>query len=407
MRYRKEARAVRYRTSRRLFLAGMLLAIVGVAASIAIITQTAGGRGRVLDFTLATLGGQIRGTFTVERLSGNIFTGARAYGVVIRERDGTLFLRADSVYAHYRLPSLLATQLAIKDLVFYDAAVEIYRLPTDSLWNYQRIFSDTSSGPKGPPERTISIGRLTLADVDVRVRLPWEPEDTVPGRAQTREIREALADTSQLVVARVPGGYLRTVLLEDLHARATDAFFPLPVGRGSYLRIDRLAGSVYFYRRPIPVRAARGEIAMRDSLIEVQAPEVWLPRSRLALEGVVTLSAGENRFDFDIRSDTAVLADFAWLYPPFGRSGSGSFRVGLETRPGGGNLFAFSELRLALPGTRVWGSLGVTTGDTVRFVDADLHADPLDVDVMETLLPEDLPVHTLRVGSAAAGGSGT
>lgn len=403
MRYRKEGRGVRYRTSRRLFLAGMLLAIVGVAGTIVVITQTAGGRRRVLDFTVATLGGQIQGKLTIERLSGNIFTGAKAYGVVIREADGTLFLRADSVYAHYRLPSLLATQLAIKDLILYDAAVEIYRLPGDSLWNYQRIFADTSSGPKGPPERTISIAQLTLVDVDARVRLPWQPDDTVPGPARTREIRAALTDTSQLVVSRVPGGYLRTVLMEDLRGRVTDGFFPLPVGRGSFLRIDSLAGNVYFYRRPIPLRRARGEVAIHDSIVEVQAPEVWLPRSRLALEGVVTLSAGENRFDFAVRSDTAVLADFAWLYAPFGRSGSGSFTMRVETRPDG-NLFAFRDLRLVLPGTRVWGSIGVTTGDTVRFVNADLHADPLDVDVLETLLPEELPVHTLRVGSAAAGG---
>jgi hypothetical protein len=48
----------------------------------------------------------------------------------------------------------------------------------------------------------------------------------------------------------------------------------------------------------------------------------------------------------------------------------------------------------------VQGQFGMLLGDTIRFVDADLRADPLDVRTVEGLLPGGLPVRGLVIGGA-------
>lgn len=391
---------MRVRRGWRWFFSGLLLALVATAALGAILTQTGWGQRRVLRATLGAVGGNIQGQLAIERLAGNLLVGARLYGISIRGADGQPFLQADSAFAEYRLPTLLGTQLAIRRLVLYGPRVEIRRLPGDTLWNYQRIFTDTLSTDT-VSERTTSIDRLDVVNGTVHVLAPWEPQEEEPS-ARRAEILQALSDSSLLVVRRVPGGYLRTMRFTRLNGTVSEAFFPSPVGAGSYLRIDRLAGQMFVYRDPLVIRGVRGEIAIRDTTIEVRAPEVVLPASRLSLQGIV-LIAEDNPVDLLLRSDTFALADLQWLYPRLPDRGGGVMTLRWQTRPDG-TLFLARDLRLSLPGTRLRGSFGLVVGDTLRFTEVDLLADPLRTETVERLLPEGLPVRGLRIGSVEVRG---
>jgi hypothetical protein len=392
---------MRVRRGWRWFYSGLALALVTAGVLVAILSQTGWGQRRVLRVTLGAIGGNLQGQLAIERLAGNLLVGARLYGISIRGDDGEPFLLADSAFAEYRLPTLLGDQLAIRRLVLYQPRLELRRLPGDTLWNYQRIFTDTLSTDT-VSERTTSIDRLDFVGGTVRVMYAWEPEIEQPGAARQAEIREALSDSSLLVVQRVPGGFLRTMRFTDLHGTLSEAFFPSPVGRGSYFRVDSLAGRMFIYRDPLVIRRARGEIAIRDSIMEVRVPDVILPRSRLSLQGTV-LIAEENPVDLTLRSDTFALADLRWLYPRLPEQGGGAAVLRWQTRPDG-TLFLARQMRLSLPGTRVQGSFGVVTGDTIRFTDVDLQADPLRVETIEQLLPEGLPVRGLRIGAVEVRG---
>ncbi|MDQ3556189.1 MAG: hypothetical protein M3409_05370 [Gemmatimonadota bacterium] len=392
---------MRVRRGWRWFFSGLVLALVAAGALLATLSQTGWGQRRVLRVTLGAVGGNIQGQLTVERLAGNLLVGARLYGISIRGSDGEPFLEADSAFAEYRLPTLLGTQLAIRRLVLYGPRVEIRQLPGDTLWNYQRIFTDTLSTDT-VSERTTSIDRLDFVGGTVRVMYAWEPETEQPGAARQAEIREALSDSSLLVVQRVPGGLLRTMRFTDLHGTLSEAFFPSPVGRGSYFRVDSLAGRMFIYRDPLVIRRAQGEIAIRDSVMELRVPDVILPRSRLSLQGVV-LIAEDNPVDLTLRSDTFALADLQWLYPRLPAEGGGASTLRWQTRPDG-TLFLARDLRLSMPGTRIRGSFGLVVGDTLRFTDVDLVADPLRTETVERLLPEGLPVRGLRIGSVEVRG---
>ncbi|MEW5928441.1 MAG: hypothetical protein AB1941_13315 [Gemmatimonadota bacterium] len=378
-------------------LGGMLVVLLVGGAAVWYLTQTAGGRERVLALTLDRLGGGIRGNLVVERATGNLLTGAKLYGVSLRDETGEPFVLADSAFLDYDLRTLATPRIHIERAVLYSPEIYVYQLPGDTLWNYQKLFPP---GEKPGPQRYTLVDRAWLIDADVRVRLPWEPVDTAP-RARRREIREALADTSPVMVQRVRGGYLRTINLRGVSGALSDVRFAPGTEAGSYFGIDSLFGTVQFFRTPFRVERLEGELQLVENRVEFRAPVLDLPDSRISTAGVVTLGerrGEEPRYDVVFTSDSVALRDLRWLYPRFPRDATGGLSLLVETRADG-TLFLARDLRLRAPGTRLTGRFGMIAGDTLRFVDVNLRADPLSVATLEGMLPDSLPVRGLRIGS--------
>lgn len=377
-------------------LGGILVVLLVGAGAIAYLTQTSGGRERVLALTLKQLGAGIAGELRVQRVSGNLLTGAKLYGVSLSDSLGEPFVVADSAYLDYDLRTLTTPRIHIEDAVVYGAQVYVSQLPGDTLWNYQKLFPP---GETAGEVRYTLIDRAVLVGADVRVQIPWEPTDTAP-RARRREIALALADTSPVMVRQVEGGYLRTINLNGVYGGLTGIRFAPGSDAGSYFGIDSLAATVQFFRTPFRVERMEGELQLVDDRVEFNAPVVRLPDSRLAVGGVIHLGerGEEPRYDVTIRGDTVTLADLRWLYPRFPQDAAGRLTLVVETRPEG-TLFLARGLRLRAPGTVLSGDFGMIAGDTLRFVDVDLRADPLDVSTVEGMLPDSLPVRGLHIGS--------
>ena len=382
-------------------LGGMLVVLVVGGGAVWYLTQTGGGRDRVLTLTMDRLGAGIRGKLEVKRIDGNLLTGAKLYGVSLRDETGEPFVLADSAFLDYDLRSLTTPRIHIERAVLYSPDIYVYQLPGDTLWNYQKLFPP---GEKPGPQRYTLVDRAWVVGGDVRVRIPWEPVDTAP-RARRREIREALADTSPVMVQRVGSGYLRTINLRAVSGALRDVRFAPGSRAGSYFGIDSLFGTVQFFRTPFRVERMRGELQLVEDRVEFRAPLLELPDSRFAADGVVTLGKrGEDpRYDVTFRSDSVALRDLRWLYPRFPRDATGRLDLLVETRDDG-TLFLARDVRLRAPGTRLTGGFGMIAGDTLRFVDVDLRADPLNVATLEGMLPDSLPVRGLRIGSVEIAG---
>lgn len=377
-------------------LVGMLTVLLLGGAALWYLTQTGGGRERVLMLTLDRLGGGIAGALDVERIEGNLLTGAKLYGVSLRDSTGAPFVLADSAYLDYDLRTLTTPRIHVERAVLYDPEIFVYQLPGDTLWNYQKLFPP---GEKPGPQRYTLVDRAWVIGADVRVQLPWEPVESAP-RARRREVAEALADTSPVMVRRVRGGYLRTINLRGVTGALSAIRFAPGTEAGSYFGIDSLFGTVQFFRTPFRVERMEGELQLVQDRVEFSAPVVRLPDSRLSAVGTIRLGkrGEEPRYDVVFDSDSVALRDLRWLYPRFPRDATGGLRLLVETRPEG-TLFAARDMRFRARGTRVVGSFGMVAGDTLRFVDVDLRADPLNVGVLEGMLPDSLPVRGLRIGS--------
>ncbi|CAN5871966.1 hypothetical protein BH20GEM3_BH20GEM3_08220 [soil metagenome] len=377
------------------WLIGLAVAAGLAAGIVVVLARTAWGQERVLDQTIRFAGRQLQGTLAIERISGNLLTGAQIYNVSLHGFDGEPLLVADSGYVDYNLRTLLGNRTVIDYVVLHNPRLRIRRMPGDSLWNFQEILRDTTD--RGPSERTTVLSRIAFRNANVTVISPWEPDGELRGAARRSAIREAVDATVRLMVDSVPGGFVRTSHFRQMDGELVDLVLGPEAGGGTYLRIRRIRGLAYVYRDPVRIRQARGEVAIRDGRTEVRADTVLLPASRLTGYGVV--HPGDTlRYDFVFQADTAASRDFQWLYPNFPERGGGTLRLKFETRPDG-TLIHVTDARLSAPGTRVRGNFGVLLGDTVRFFDVGLTAEPLDVRTVEQMLPTALPVRGLRIGA--------
>jgi hypothetical protein len=377
------------------FGAGLGIALAVLVS--AILTQTTWGHERVLGFTLRAVGGRLDGTLTVARLDGNLLTGARLYGVALKGPEGEPFVLADSAFVEYNLPTLIGGDVVLERVTLYNPLVHIWRAPGDDFWNYQRIFGDTLAPDTTKAGRAIVINHAGLRGGTVVVELPWEPDEDLPRAQQDSALAVALSDTGHVMARRVRGGALRTMRFAvDTAALAEVVIAPDKLG-GTYVGVPELRADAYVWREPARIRELSGALTLRHDTVAFRADTVRLPESRAALSGAVVL--GDTlRYLVRIAGRQVAFRDLRWLYPHFPESGGGSLDLDIETRPDG-TLFLARNLDVHAPGTRVRGDFGMILGDTIRFVETALDADPLRVDTIEAMLPEKLPVRGLRIGA--------
>lgn len=388
--------------------AGLVLGTLLAGAVLYVASQTPRGQEEVLQFTLDRIGrGITGGKLEVKRVRGNLLTGAWLYDVSLRTLDGEPFLVADSAYLDYTLRTLLTSRIHIERAELYQPEVYIRRFPGDSTWNYQELFRDTSSTPRPPgPERHTFLDSVVVVNGRARVQLPWEPTPGLSPRARRAEIAETLSDTSQLLVQRVRGGYLRSNHFTRLDGRFSRVRFAPGTEAGTFLHVDALSGFAQIFREPVRINALTGEILVLDQQVQFHVPMARLPGSRIGAAGRVRFppDADEPWYDVFFVGEQVAFRDLQWLYPRFPREATGTLSLLVETRPDG-LLFLTRDARIQAPGTRLSGSFGMVVGDTIRFHNVDLKADPLRVATVEAMLPEQLPVVGLRIGGAEIRGT--
>ncbi|HET7229051.1 MAG TPA: hypothetical protein VFJ16_03580 [Longimicrobium sp.] len=412
-------------------LGGLLLGATLAFLFANIVARTRPGHEWVLGQTLKALGGSIKGgTLVVARVDGNLFEGAKLYGVSLRDRQGRAFIRADSAYAKYDVKTLLAPRIVIDSLTLYHPRIWVFKMPGDSLWNYQAIFADTVPVDTTRPhvERSTALAHVRMVDATVRVETPFRPDTTLSPAARQRQVRGFLSDTGTVIIRQVPGGYVRTVDLARLYGVLTSVRFAPGSELGTTANIDTLRGSVQFYREPIDIRFLRGKFSLpgaemgstgyggydglKTGFAEFDIPEARLPGTRLALSGVVRFDnyprwfnpAQGPMYDIAMRGDSVTFRDFQWLYPKFPANLAGRMNLLIENRPDG-LMIDTRNARLHAPGTRINGSFGFILGDTLRFVDVNVDSRPIRVSLIEQMMPDGLPVRGLVLGGVSIRGN--
>jgi hypothetical protein len=412
-------------------LGGLLLGAALAFLLANIVARTKPGHEWVLRQTLRALGGSIKGgKLTVARVEGNLFGGAKLYKVVLKDTQGRAFILADSAYARYDVRTLLAPKIVIDSLTMFRPRIWVFRMPGDSLWNYQAIFADTTPQDTTRPhvERSTDLAWVRLVDGRVTVETPFRADTTLSLREQRRQIRAFLSDTSDVVIREVKGGYVRTVDLQQVNGLLTRVRFGPGSELGTRANIDSLRTNIHFYRHPIVVTHMQGQFALpgeemsstgyagyrnlKTGFAEFDIPVARMPHSRLALSGVVRFDnyprwfnpAEGPMYDIAFRGDSVSFRDFQWLYRRFPSDLGGKLNLLIETRPAGIMIDARNAF-LRAPGTRLEGNFGMVLGDTLQFLDVNLQAQPVRVSMIERMLPQGLPVRGLVLGGVTIRGN--
>lgn len=372
-------------------LSGLLLA----AGLIFLLSRTDWGMERVRGFAVSWLAERVDGELRIGRISGSgLLGGVVLHDFGIIDPKGRPFLATDSIELNYNIRTLLGGSVVLNDVVLYGPEIVLEQLPGDTAWNFEYVFPDRSPGDDTPPptRRLILFNDARIVDGTATVRVPIDSEGPL-----------APSDTARLVIDRFQGGLARVMRFDDLNARLDRVIWESPIEEGRLINIQSLRTRGYVWRDPFIVQDMRGTLTMRDTLVAFDMPEVELPGSRASVLGRVILREGGNDIDMRIEGSRVAFNDLRFLHPQVPEEGGGSVLLRVKSQPDG-ILWLAEDARLSTPGTSLAGSFGVVTGDTLYFTNVDLRASPLDVDLIERLLPGGLPVDGLLVGTVEVRG---
>jgi translocation and assembly module TamB len=373
-------------------LAGVALALALVVVAVLWFTRTEAGVERAGQYVVERIRGAVNGELEVEDIrSRGLLRGVTLEGVRITGPDGRLFLRADSARLAYRVLTLLGGDIAFDRLTLYGPEIHIERLPGRDRWNYQDLFPDDPDSEPG--DNIIHIQDATIRDGLVVVRMPFDPAQ-----------HEGPVDTVRLMLEEVPGGMVRTVRFDHLEGRFPSILWQTPEAEGRVVEIGQMSGHAYVWNTPAMVQELQGTLTLRDSIVTFRAPHVRFPDSELSGLGQIVLGHDARRFDLEMRTERAAFRDFQWLYPRLPDEGGGGLRLRIQSQERGNLLWLAEDARLRTTGSEVAGSFGIVTGDTLYFANVDLRASPLDLELMQRLLPMELPVDGLIIGTVEVEG---
>ena len=377
-----------------------LFAVLGVVAGllaavlvIAVLTRTEYGMERVRRFAVQWLEDRVQGEVRIGRISGpGITGGVTLHDVAITGPEGREFVRADSIRARYDWRTLLGGRIVLEGVTLYRPRVVLEKLPGDTIWNVEAIFADKTPGPDTGERRDIILGNARVVDGTVIVRTAWKPDKP--------------QDEPRAILEEVPGGLVQVRRFENINAEFDRVVWESSIEEGRLFEIRRLSTQAYVLGpKPADIRElSNARVTWRDSIITFDARNVQLPSSRASAVGTVTIGDERTYYDIQIDARQIAFADIRWIDPGIPDEGAATAQVRIQTQDPKGTLWYLNNARITAPGTRLAGSVGLVTGDTLYFTQVNLRASPLNLEFLEGLLPENLPLDGLLVGTVEVTG---
>src|SRR5205823_2070461 len=174
----------------------VVVLLVGTAAAAVIVSQTAWFKSRIRVYVIAQASQYLNGQITVDKLSGNLFTGLELEGVSIAI-DGRPVVSAHDIGLRYKLLQLVTSNMTIDELRVNQPVVHVER--DGDAWTISRLIKQQQGeadrkGPRSPmriDDIGISNGSIVVADaldasgvripqhidqVDAKLSFAYEPE---------------------------------------------------------------------------------------------------------------------------------------------------------------------------------------------------------------------------------------
>lgn len=310
-------------------LLGVAAVVLLLVLIVVVFATTPWGNERVRRIVVSQANGRLTGTLDIERLRGNLFTGATLTGVSVVDSAKQPVFSAKRVTVDYALLPLLRRRVVVERLVLDTAAIVFDKRPGQR-WNFQALMRPSGAAPHSTRSRTPpQIGEVVIHDGRFTWRRPWRPDSSLPADRRDAAIAAALGADARSRTERVPGGYQRVLYYHDIDAVLPEIRLGHD-GQPTAVRIGSLSMIAEPYRPPvIDVRSLTGTIyASKDSLWWHDA-KMALPSSRVAGNGRI----GFNRSGITMQLDATPLAfaDFRWLNPKLPAEGGGGLRFALRT----------------------------------------------------------------------------
>ncbi len=380
--------------------AGLLFVLLVLAVlTVALVTQTARGRGILRQAALPVLRAAVPGTVYVGRIGGNLFTNITVDSLDLSAPDGTPFLRTGPVRLEYDPRDLLARRIVIRYAEIVRPAVYMVDYGNDD-WNWMRALRQPNARPSVPsaPSRIGSIGdwiRIDSAQIiegALSVVEPWQPVDSLRGARRDSAVRFNLArrdleireeDDRLVKIRRWSRGF---VLLGPSRVAHPDS---------AGIRLDVRQLDAVETDPPFWFRNMSGDVRIIKDSLWVDSGKVHLPRSGGTINGKVVWGGGlPMRWDLKLRGDSVAFSDIAWISPVLPHEGGGTTELHIRNDPGNMRIvqYIITNMDARALRSRLRGRMTFSVGDTLlRISDVGLDLDPLHTDMMRWMNAEPFP----------------
>lgn len=362
-----------------------------LAVGIVVLTMTDVGRDRVRLFSLDQLAERIRGHVEIERVRGNLLVGATLENVTITDPEGRLFLSADTLSLRYSIRSLFQKHLVFTDVRAVRPIVVFDQLPGER-WNVERIFSGDTVVVPGDTipgfGDWVRVENLTVVDGFVTVKREWVSDEAEPERV----VSGVVAPDHREMIIPATGGYQSISTFREVQGQFPLIRFAHPDSAARVVDVGFLSTVAYpFQPPPARVQALAGRLTITRETLGFHDVRVFLPDSRLRLDGSYAFS-GPERVSVRLRGEPVSLPDLRWLRPSLPEGGG---RLDLAiARDERRTLLAAREMDLRVEGGRLRGFAELETGEGgTRLQRSDVRFTELDTRTLERLADGlDVPV---------------
>lgn len=358
-----------------------------LAAVLFTFTQTTWGRAKTGGYVIDKLRAATHGYVSVDRIDGNLLTGATIIGLTITDSTKAPFVTADTVQARYTLRDLIGKRIYLDNVRIVHPVIVVDRIPGGK-WNYDRIYPRDTTQPPSPPGflSWITLQNVTVVDGRVTSHSPWGPSASLSSSQRDSVVRLAMSPVGRLNLQRVPGGFQKTSDFRDIYGT-----FPLmrledPEDKRQIIDVSTLRMTAEPLKPPsVRVTAAKGRFIILGDSLYFNNVNASLASSRL--------SSITGRYNFDsndlrlrLRGDTVATNDMLWIDPAIPKDGNGKLDFALDW-VGLTSDYLATNASLAAAGATMSGTLGVFVTDTISFHDTNVRVKHLDTRTIQQVFP--------------------
>lgn len=393
-------------TRRRLvaLVSAAVLVTLGLVAVVTIflVTHTSVGREKLRrDFLQPLIARAVHGSVYLGHLTGNMLTSVTIDTIAIRDSRGVLFLSTGPVSLSYNPRDLLDNRIYVHRAIVEHPYVHLIQHENGE-WNYKEIFASKRPHLPTPKDlQTRNLGDYIVAD-SARLRagtfilsIPWHPDDSLHGARRDSAIRAHLAGASK-DVTQTYDGYSRTYTWTSLHGLVRHARLADPDSDrkfGQQFVVDTL--SVVEHDPPFRFRNLSTNVRRLGDSVWLDVRHFDLPASTGSASGKVVWGSDlPVRYDIAVHGDSVALDDVSWVYPTLPRTGSGSVDLSIRSDSKDPSIINYGLARMDMRSTEshLTGDMTFGVGAPVLLVhDVNLHADPVDFDLLRTLAGKPFP----------------
>jgi translocation and assembly module TamB len=340
-------------------LAALVLVAAAVALGALVLTQTQVGRDEVARQVERQFARQFQGEVEIGRLTGNLLRTLHGRDVVLRDPEGGVVLRADSIVLEPHWRSLFSNRLELRRLTLIRPALDLVR-DAEGRWNLARALEGRRVRVPDPDGRPLDLSAAEIRLID--------------GTVLTRNLGE-------------PYPAVRSGVLFDFtntRAEALDALLDLQFeGRDRRLRVVRFAADLP--GEGLRVESLTGLLALTPEGLLAEPFALALPGTRLEGRFALRVPEGPDRFTLALSPNPVDGSELRRIVPAFPLAGAFTLAADLD---GPLSDLALNRLAVSRGGSQVSASGRLAlAGDSLRYA-LTLDAPSLTPGDLAALVPE-------------------